>query len=102
KSLTRELFNIECTFIQGSSERADSLGLSSVKIGRYLKDQFGIESVSHKKTIPSKIMRSTKEVQEGFIRGLSLDSSAHKKDYPSLYFSSVSEVMMKDLRNMLL
>src|SRR5699024_866940 len=36
KSLTRELFNIECTFIQGSSERADSLGLSSVKIGRYL------------------------------------------------------------------
>ena len=47
------------------------------------------------------VLGSTKENQQAFIKGLSLDSSVQKKKYPSIYFSSISKDMMDKLSIML-
>ena len=99
--LSKELFNVESNFREGSKERASSVRVSSVKLGRYLEEVFNLPKGSKNKTVPNMILGSTKENQQAFIKGLSLDSSVQKKDYPSIYFSSISKDMMDKLSIML-
>lgn len=99
--LTKKLFNLDARIVRPEN-RSPSARLCSTHIGSWLVDVMGIKSKAANKTVPDCILESTKEVQQGFIRGLTLDSSTEKKKYPSLYLSSVSKDMMRKVRVMLM
>lgn len=93
-------FNIQCTIEKDRT--CYNVKFTSLKVVTWFGDIFGIRTGSLNKTVPDVILSSTKENQQNFIKGLSLDSSTKKKKYPSIYFSSVSKDLANKLRVMLM
>lgn len=98
--LSKKVFNLD-TRVTITENRVPNYRLSSKHLGDYLKEVIKVPTRAENKDVPDLVMRSTKEVQQAFIRGLSLDSATEKKEYPALYFSSVSKSMMSKLKAML-
>ena len=99
--LSKKVFNLT-PIITKTKDRSPKAKMTSAHVGRWIKEVLGVGTGAENKDVPDCILRGSKEVQQAFIRGLTLDSSVHKKKYPSLYFSSVSKPMMSKLRVMLL
>ena len=93
--IVKKEFNIQCTI--GKGRTCYNIEFTSLKVVTWFEDILGMSTGSLNKTVPEVVLNSTKENQQHFIKGLSLDSSTKKKEYPSIYFSSVS----KDLANKL-
>ena len=98
--LSKKVFNLD-TRATITESRVPNYRISSKHLGDYLKEVIGVPTRAENKDVPDLVMRSTKEVQQAFIRGVSLDSATEKKEYPALYFSSVSKSMMSKLKAML-
>ncbi|MCB5366951.1 hypothetical protein LIP24_09905 [Collinsella aerofaciens] len=99
--LSKKVFNLTPRIVK-PKDRSTNAKLSSAHVGKWIKEVLGVGTGAENKDVPDCILRGSKEVQQAFIRGLTLDSAVHKKTYPSLYFSSVSKPMMNKLRVMLL
>lgn len=93
-------FNVQCKVEKGKT--CYKIQFTSSKVIKWLEDIIGIKTGSLNKTVPTAILCSTKENQQHFIKGLSLDSSTKKKKYPSLYFSTVSKDLARKLNIMLM
>ena len=100
KELSEKLFAVEAKH-KYQKDRSPSVAITSKMLGEWLSDMFHINEKALGKNVPDLVLRSTKEVQQGFIRGLTLDSATDKKKYPSLVLSSVSKNMMHRVRAML-
>lgn len=75
--------------------------ITSSQLVCWIKDVIGLDNGIGNKDVPEPILRGSKEVQQAFIRGLTLNSSVHNQ-YPSLHFSSVSKMMLEKVKVMLL
>lgn len=95
----KKLFSLDAkVFLSNDlSSRAHSVRVSSVVLGNYLKRYFYFTKYADIKDIPNLILESPKNVQEAFLRGLSLDCGLNRKKYPSIYFSTTSKSMSSKL-----
>ena len=98
--LVSKLFNI-VPKDKKSHNRVEYVTFNSLGLVTWLENVLEFRHGAPNKTVPKIVLESTKEVQQAFIKGLSLDSSTKKKKYPSIYFSSVSKELIDRLNIML-
>lgn len=98
--LTKKVFNL-ATRTTRSEGRVPFVSVSCKHLGDYLVGLIGLSTGAKNKDVPEAIMKGTKEIQQAFIKGLTLDSATDKKAYPSLYLSSVSKNLMVKTRAIL-
>lgn len=94
--LTQDLFNISEVETQTWGVR-----ISSTSLYHWLYAHFNLGCSSKEKEVPQRILSAPKEVQEAFIRGVSLNASLKSKHYPIITLSSVSEKLMRQVKVML-
>ena len=101
QELTKKVFDIEVKEII-HRDRVESIGFSSIGVGRWLVKNFNIQTKALNKSIPKQILESPKTVQQAFLKGLTLDTATEKKKYPSLYYNTVSNKLARQIRTMLM
>lgn len=99
--LNKKLFN-ESGNYQFQANRSPYVSLSAIHALKPLLDAGILMRGARNKTVPDVILKAPKNIQQAFIKGLTLDSSTKKKPYKSLYISSVSRDLIAKVRVMLL
>lgn len=99
--LNKKLFNKSGNY-QSQANRSPYVSLSAIHALKPLLDAGILMRGARNKTVPDVILKAPKNIQQAFIKGLTLDSSTKKKPYKSLYISSVSRDLIAKVRVMLL
>lgn len=99
--LVKTLFNLDTRYSQ-YNEKAATVTFSCKHVGDWLTDVVTFGKKAFEKDVPNIILSAPKNIQQAFIRGITLDSSTKKRAYPSLVLATTSPSLSKKVRVMLL